>query len=248
MKKILKIIQVILFIIIIICLWNIINWYLNNIHTSQSLKEIEEIANIKEVDIKVKNDFQVKGLNINFDELLLKNKDTIAWLRVNGTNINYPVVQATDNSFYLDHSFDKSANSAGWVFADYRNDFMKLDKNNIIYAHSRLNGSMFATLKNALEKKWCDCEENRYILLSTLKENLIWEVFSVYTIPAESFYTSTYFQSDEEYIKFLNTIKQRSIYNFNVDLTKEDKILTLSTCNNLNNSGRIVMHAKLLQI
>ena len=248
MKKIfLRILQVIFIIIIIICLYQIINWYFNNKQTQKSIEEIQSIANIEEENVEINQQTTIKGLYLDFNELKSKNKDTVAWIKVNGTNINYPVVQTIDNSFYLDHSFDKSINSAGWVFGDYRNDFANLDKNNIIYAHSRLNGSMFATLKNTLKEEWCDKEENRYIMLATPNQNTIWEVFSVYTIPAEEYYITTYFPSDRQYIEFLDTIKNRSIYDFNVNLEEVEKVLTLSTCNNLDNNGRIVLHAKLLQ-
>lgn len=246
-KAVFRILQIILIVIIIVCLWHIVTWYLNNKHIEKSMEELEKAANIKEENIEIDYEIQLKGLNVDFDELISRNQDAIAWIKVNGTNINYPVVQTTDNSFYLNHSFDQSVNSAGWVFGDYRNNFTTLDRNNVIYAHSRLNGSMFATLKNALTEEWYECKENHYVILATPSQNMIWKVFSVYTIPTEEYYISTYFSSDEQYINFLNTIKNRSVYDFKVDLGKDDKILTLSTCNNLNNNGRIVLHAKLLQ-
>ena len=93
-------------------------------------------------------------ISVNFEDLKAQNKDTVAFIKVNGTNINYPVVQTTDNSFYLNHSFDKNYNSAGWVFLDYRNDINNLNDNTIIYAHSMLNNTMFGSLKNILNNNW----------------------------------------------------------------------------------------------
>ena len=70
-------------------------------------------------------------------KLLKENQETVSWITVNGTNINYPVVQHSDNEYYLNHSFDGSENSAGWIFLDYRNNIENTEKNTIIYGHSR---------------------------------------------------------------------------------------------------------------
>ena len=89
----------------------------------------------------------------------------------NGTNINYPYVQTTDNDYYLTHAFNKTRNSAGWVFLDYRNNPDLSDKNNIIYAHGRYDNTMFGTLKNALTNGWLKNKDNFVIKLSTPYEN-----------------------------------------------------------------------------
>ena len=89
-------------------------------------------------------------INVDFQELKSTNNQTVGWIQVNGTNINYPFVQANDNKYYLTHSFDKSHNTSGWVFLDYRNNIQTLDKNTILYAHGRIDKTMFGTLKNIL--------------------------------------------------------------------------------------------------
>ena len=186
--------------------------------------------------------------NIDFNKLINKNPDTIGWIKVLGTDINYPVVQTNNNDFYLTHSFDKSYNKAGWIFEDYINKNLKnneLDKNTIIYGHNRQNNSMFGTLSNVFKEEWLSNKENYYINFSTLNNNMVWEVFSTYTIEKEEYYIQSNFSSDEEYISFLNTIKNRSTYKYDVNISKEDKILTLSTCTNVG-EGRTVLHAKLI--
>ena len=87
-------------------------------------------------------------LEVDFNELLKKNPDTVGWIEVKGTNINYPIVQTTDNSYYLTLMLLMALkNEAGWVFMDYRNDPVNFNQNTILYAHSRLTGSMFGSLK-----------------------------------------------------------------------------------------------------
>lgn len=242
-------IQVIsIIIIIIISLYYIYLWYIDNKKTENILNEIYENANVSSDNISVDNDLKIEVENIDFNKLINKNPDTIGWIKVLGTDINYPVVQTNNNDFYLTHSFDKSYNKAGWIFADYINKNLKnneLDKNTIIYGHNRQNNSMFGTLSNVFKEEWLSNKKNHYINFSTLNNNMVWEVFSTYTIEKEEYYIQSNFSSDEEYISFLNTIKNRSTYKYDVNISKEDKILTLSTCTNVG-KGRTVLHAKLI--
>ena len=184
-------------------------------------------------------------INVDINSLKEKNSDTVGWINVNNTNINYPYVQTNNNDFYLDHSFDKSKNEAGWVFMDYRNSKNFDNKNTILYAHSRLDKTMFGSLSKTLNSKWYSNKDNHIIRISTESENTLWQIFSVYKIKTESYYITTYFDNDDEYTTFLNTIKNRSLYDFSTSLNKEDKILTLSTC--YSDTERTVVHAKLIK-
>ena len=186
-------------------------------------------------------------LDVNFDELLKINSDTVGWIKVNGTNVNYPVVQTDNNDFYLNHSYDKSVNKAGWVFLDYRNNINDFDKNTIIYAHGRVDETMFGSLRKTLNKSWYNNKTNHVIKFSTKTQNTLWQVFSVYTIKAESYYITTTFSSDDVFNEFVNTLKNRSIVLFDTKVNKNDKIITLSTCKD-SKGTRIVMHAKLIKI
>lgn len=212
---------------------------------------VEEDGTLDEKVVK-KNDMYWQYLNtplssVYFTELLKKNKDTVGWLIVNNTNINYPVVQTTNNNYYLNHAFDRSKNYAGWVFADFRNNFETLSQNTVIYAHGRKDGVMFGSLTNTLKKDWYTNLDNQIIQLSTLKYNTMWQIFSIYKIEAESYYITTDFSNDEDFDEFISTMKQRSIYDFGVDVTPEDKLLTLSTCYN-DKGVRLVVQAKLVKI
>lgn len=199
-----------------------------------------------------KNDMYWKYLNtplssIDFTQLLKQNKDTVGWLIVNNTNINYPVVQTTNNDYYLKHAFDRSKNYAGWVYADFRNNFDTLSKNTVIYAHGRKDGVMFGSLNNALKKNWYTNLENQIIQLSTIKYNTMWQIFSVYKIEAESYYITTDFSNSDSFGEFVKTMEERSIYDFGVDVSFDDRLLTLSTC--FNDKGtRLVVQAKLVKI
>ena len=189
----------------------------------------------------------VPYMDVNFDSLLQTNPDTVAWIKVEGTKINYPVVQSTDNDYYLHHDYRKNDNMAGWIFGDYRDDFTNFKYNTIIYGHNMNNKTMFGSLPDAvLSSSWQNNPDNHLIKLSTPTSNSIWKVFSVYTIEPEVYYLKIP-ASAESHQEFITTIKNRSIYNFNTDVTVNDKILTLSTCDNLG-TKRVAVHAKLIKI
>ena len=220
--------------------------------------DIEEIYNVADdsqtANLKKKKKYgsdywdyaNVALMDVNFDKLLKKNRDTAGWLFVNNTNINYPFVQGEDNSYYLNRAFDGTRSAAGWLFADYRSDLKNFKRNTVIYGHGRVDQVMFGSLEKVLKKEWYTNTDNHIIKLSTPTHNTLWQVFAVYTIPAESYYLKHNFENDTAYMEFLDTIKSRSIYDFNVDLDEEDKVLTLSTC--LDYKGnRIVLHAKLVK-
>ena len=185
-------------------------------------------------------------INVNFKDLKKINNDTVGWIQVNGTNINYPFVQTNDNTYYLKKDFNKKYNSAGWVFMDYRNNISNFDKNTILYAHGRVDGTMFGSLKNITKSNWYNDKSNHVVKLSTEYENTLWQVFSIYRIPQTSDYLNINFSSYEKYEEFLSLLKNRSEYQFEVDLNKDDKILTLSTC--YKESDRVVLHAKLIKM
>ena len=184
-------------------------------------------------------------MNVDISKLQKINSDTIGFLRVEGTNINYPVVQTTNNSYYINHSFKKQSNRAGWIFMDYRNNATKLSQNTIIYGHSRLDTTMFGTLKNILKTNWLNNKNNYIVKLGTATESTMWQVFSVYTIPTENYYISTSFNNNVEYQAWLNTMISRSEYDFNTTVNIKDKVLTLSTC--YGSGKRVVMQAKLIK-
>lgn len=188
----------------------------------------------------------VPFMNVNFDELLNKNPDTVGWIKVEGTKVNYPVVQSDDNDYYLKHAFNGSSNAGGWIFADYRVDFENFGKNTIIYGHNMNNKTMFGSIPSMLNSSYLNNSDNYYIKISTPTSNSVWKVFSIYTTTPEVYYLKTNFRT-EPYDKFLNTIKGRSIYDFGIDVTTNDKILTLSTCDNTG-TKRVAVHAKMISI
>lgn len=242
--------------ILIILLVVLINWCLENRKTNNMVESIYEVAKLKEVppisqntennQTTNKKDIyeNISVLEADFDALKKINPETVGWIMVPGTKINYPFVKTNNNDYYLKHSFDKTSNKKGWVFLDYRNDIDNLYKNTIIYAHGLVNNQMFGSMRNVLKQNWYKNKNNHIIKISTPYSNQLWQVFSTYTVEPESYYITTYFNNDYEYEKFIQTIKSRSAYDYGIDITKVDKILTLSSC--YDDKKRMVLHAKLI--
>lgn len=162
------------------------------------------------------------------------NPDTVGWLRVEGTNIDYPVVQYKDNDYYLNHDFKKNKNSAGWIFMDYKNDFD--DQNIVFYGHHRRDGSMFGSIDLLFEPDFYK-KHNSEIIFIKEKEIIKYRIFSVYKASYTDSYNSLNYKNINEEIK---KIKLRSEIIFDEKVTNPDQIITLSTCHN-NNSDRLVI-------
>lgn len=245
----------VMLIVFLFSLIKVIMWIIDNNNTNDIIKKVantyeineksydnEVIINENEKDIYF-DYMKLKFIDVDINKLKTFNPDTIGFIKVMGTNINYPFVQNLDNDYYLNRSYDKTYNNAGWIFLDYRNNEFN-DKNTIIYGHGRINGTMFGSLKDTLKSSWQNNKDNYIIKISTEKENSIWQIFSVYKIATTSDYLQTTF-SDNEFESFISLIKGRSSYNFETNVTNEDKVLTLSTC--YNDNDKMVVHAKLIK-
>ena len=126
----------VLFIIMMASFYNIIVWVIDNKKTNDLIVDIKENVYSEEEN----KDNSVKS-KIDFNKLFEINEETVGWIEIENTNVNYPIVKHKNNSYYLSHSFDNSYNDAGWVFLDYRNSLNDLYQNNLIYAHGRIDGS-----------------------------------------------------------------------------------------------------------
>ena len=251
-------------VILIILLVVLINWGLENKKTDDMLSDVYDAAEVKEIKettttlpAEEKNTTEklkttslydkyesMNMLEVNFDNLKSINPDTVGWIKVPGTKINYPFVHTKDNEYYLKHTFDKTSNKKGWVFLDYRNNIDNLSKNTILYAHGLVNNQMFGSMRNVVKQSWYNNKNNYIITVATPRGNQKWQVFSTYTIEPESYYITTSFKDNDEFNTFINTLKQRSLHNYGVEVSSNDKILTLSSC--YDNKKRMVLHAKLI--
>lgn len=246
-KRKLKVESIIILLIIIflLCFIKLLTFFID-IRSSKKQNDdlVKDVINIKK-EHNIETGEDEEKITIDFDKLMSVNKDTVGWIRFNSDKVNYPIVHATDNNYYLNRSFDGTINQAGSIFMDYRNTSFD-DQNVVLFGHAMIDNSMFGSLKDIHDVNFFNILENNYIqIINPNNELLTYQIFSYYLIEKEEYYITTQFNNDNEFQNFLNTISSRSYKHFNVELSINDKILTLSTCVGTGNtSERNVIHAK----
>ncbi|MBU9711724.1 class B sortase [Evansella tamaricis] len=181
-------------------------------------------------------------INEKFLPLIERNTDTVGWISVPNTDIDYPVVKTDNNHFYLEHDFDKEPSRAGSIFMDYRNDGDTSDRHTIIYGHNMRDGTMFQQLAYYKEEDFF--HDNLTITFHSLYDETEWEIFSAYVTTTDFYYIVTSFRSNRDYMDFLHELMGKSAFSTDVELTEHDQILTLSTCTYEFNDARYVVHAR----
>lgn len=180
-----------------------------------------------------------------FAKFLEINPDFVGYLSVPNTPIEYPVVQAADNEYYLDHDFAKEKQPGGTIFLDSRTPIFPMDRHLVLYGHSMNDKTMFGTLNNYTNQDYWDT--SRYIYLDTLYGMEKWEIFSAYTTSTDFNYVQTSFSSDSSFQKFIETIAEKSVIDTGILPTSDDVLLTLSTCSYSFENARFVVHARLVK-
>ncbi|MCC0685551.1 class B sortase [Clostridioides sp. ZZV14-6345] len=182
--------------------------------------------------------------NSKHQELYDKNNDYRFWLKINNTNIDYPVVQGYNNDIYLTHDFYKNYLPSGSIFMDYRNNFEN-DKSLIVYGHYMKNKTMFGQLENYTDEAFF--KENNLVEIKYKEQTYTYEIFSVYTADLiNRDYLNIHFNSNDEFEDYLNYITEKSVHKSDIKVDISDKIITLYTCNYEFKDARTIVHAKLI--
>lgn len=242
--------------VFLVCAFLLGRWMYENYKTKQISDSLAGLAGvvagmegkgIAPMDDDDGEDAALQYLDVNLEELVAKNPDTVGWIRVNGTKIDYPVVQTNDNEYYLKRDFEGNYTQAGWIFADYRNNFDKLanNRNTILYGHGRRDMSMFGSIEYCREDWWQERDAYHIVRLTTLNEQSVWRVFAVFTTSVDFNYIQTTFANDEEFLNMVGQMQDKSFCDFGVDVGADDRIITLSTCTD--DADRLVLCAKLIK-
>lgn len=179
------------------------------------------------------------------------NENVVGWINVNGTNIDYPVVQADDNDFYLNHNYKGERDSYGSIYMDFRNVSVSRDDNIIIYGHKIRDGSMFSDLANYTNgDSYKDYfEKNNTITLDLNGGRTTWEIYSAYVVNLgkEDYHLYTIYKDRQNYLDFVQETKERSLVKKDIEITEEDTIISLVTCNFWYDNARVILHGKLVE-
>jgi len=179
-------------------------------------------------------------------ELKMAEYRSVAWLRCEGTIINYPVMQSGDNDYYLSHLPDGTANKMGSIFLDYRNSPDFTDKNSVIYGHHMKSGDMFTTLKHYNDQAFY--EQHPVMSLVTADAEFEIVLFGGYIVDATTEMLPLYFRNATEFTDYLSEIMRRSVFSSNVEVGPDDRIVSLVTCSYEFDNARMLVAGKLVRI
>lgn len=221
-------------------------------------KEYEEIVKeAVEIQLPQQTDEEVSGvvkteseetvrvhssLKVDFGKLKKTNPDVVAWIQFDEPErISYPVVQGQDNDKYLKTTFEGKSNAAGTIFVDVGNQKDFGDRNTFIYGHNMKNGSMFGQLRKYKTKDYYEKNPYFYIYTPDGKE-VKYQIFAVCIVEDTSRSYTRYFENDEQYVDYLNYIKSVAKYDTGVEPAADSKLVSLSTCTNVSDTQRLVIH------
>ena len=193
------------------------------------------------VEETISEDNNKKEYKVDFKSLKAINSDTVGIIKVGGTNIEYAVVKGNDNSYYMNHNFEKESNETGWIFADYSNIFNHTDYNLVIYGYNTESDNMFGPLDDVLKKEWDTNGEDKYITLITDETTGKYKVFSAYKEKSKD-NPKIDFNSDAEYLNYLNEVKSKSVKDFNIVPNGSSGIISLVAYDN-GGTEKIIVHA-----
>lgn len=250
-RKIYIIISVVLAAVLAVSTFFIVR---NKMDSAKQNEVYDNLAEIVEEDPPEENEgitySEDKDYLAEYYELYQQNNDMVGWIKVEDTNINYPVMQSIDEpNFYLKHKFDKTYSAYGCPYVQENCDVQKLSDNIIIYGHHMNDGSMFTGLMKFTDKNFW--ENHKTIEFDTLTDRNQYEVIAVfktvvYTDSEDSFkyYEFTDAENAEEFDEYVAKCKELSLYDTGVTAEYGDKLISLSTCEYSHNNGRLVVVAK----
>ena len=259
-----RIIYAILIILIIISIIYITNLFLLKV---EAIKESEVLANINFSEQELKEEIYEKNIDINNEnivketEQILKvkklkeeNQDIIGWISIEGTNINYPVLQGTDNEYYMTHNYKKEKSKNGSIFLTKDYDWNIPSTNLLIFGHNLGNGAMFQDLLKYEDKEFY--KQHKIISFTTETEETKYEVISIFK--SRVYYKSEtnvfryyYFvnaESEYEYDEFIKNAKKASLYTIDETAKYGDQLITLSTCSYHVKDGRFAVVGKKVEM
>lgn len=249
MKKGRKILIAILILIIIGCVSYIAYYYLSRNKNEQVYDEIQQEVMLNEPVQKEKNDGSEVEIPIDFEKLQEQNPDVYAWIKIDGTNVNYPILQSeTNNSYYLDHTIDGTQGYPGSIYTENWNSREFTDYNTVIYGHEMKDGSMFHDLMNYDDPEYM--EKHPQVIIYTPEKKLTYDIFAYVEYDDRHILHSYDFAFPEGRQEFLDSLySSRSLNNVfrdDVTVSTDDRIITLSTCMPGVYEGRILVEAVLV--
>lgn len=231
--------------------YQIIREYRESKESADVYTDLDKFVEIPEVPVETEEDVtnpsesgETQAPNndptIDFDALLSINPDCVGWIYIPDTEINYPVVQGSDNSHYLKHLFDGKWNSSGCIFLDRRVNASLSDRHSIVYGHHMKNGTMFSGLTKYKKQEYLESHPTG--LFITPEKTYRIDFFAGYIAGVDEDAWKIGFQSDEDFKTWMKETKEKSRIESPLSPAVTDRVLTLSTCSYEFDNARFVLH------
>ena len=209
-------------------------------------KEYQKIQDLV-INTEKKDDTKEETFSVDFEKLLEMNSDVVGWIRFDEpSEINYPVVQGRDNEEYLKRTFEANTNKLGTLFVDVNNPGDFSGRNTFIYGHNMKNGSMFAQLLKYKDDSFY--KEHPYFYIYTPDGKVrTYEIFSAGGVKDTSDSYIMDYADDAAFQTYIDYIKQQSAYPTSTEVTTASKIVSLSTCTNVRDDERFLVHGVMIK-
>lgn len=209
-------------------------------------KEYQKIQDLV-INTEKKDDTKEETFSVDFEKLLEMNSDVVGWIRFDEpSEINYPVVQGRDNEEYLKRTFEANTNKLGTLFVDVNNPGDFSGRNTFIYGHNMKNGSMFAQLLKYKDDSFYKEHPYFYIYKPDGKVRT-YEIFSAGVVKDTSDSYIMDYADDAAFQTYIDYIKQQSAYPTSAEVTTASKIVSLSTCTNVRDDERFLVHGVMIK-
>lgn len=273
-EKIKKFLTIVFLIVFIVSITYIISYFYTGYKDKKDLKElkdimkVQELKNLETTEVTNQNDNELnsnennselimdanninqeKNISSNFEELKKVNEDIVAWVRIDDTDIDYPILQAKDNDYYLDRNYKKEYSRNGSIFLDYRYDFSKDNQVFLVYGHNNNDKMMFNELLKYEKEDFF--EKHKKIELITEDESSLYNIISIFKSEVYSkdetnifkYYNFIDLSNQEVFNYYVKNIRDMSVYKSDENIEYGDELLVLSTCEYSKQNGRFVVVA-----
>ncbi len=239
-------IQIIFILIFILSICAIIYYFYNANKDKNKYQDVLNNINIDEEQVTEERTERM----LQVEELKKENQDIVGWIEIEGTNINFPVLQGTDNQYYMEHTYTKEYSKGGSIFLDKSYDWNLPSTNLLLYGHNNKNGTMFQNLLKYKDESFY--QEHPNIRFTTINDDCQYEIISaflsrVYYEDEQDVFRYYYFinaNDETEYNNYIEESKKASLYDTGKSSEYGEQLLTLSTCSYHTEDGRFVVVAK----
>ncbi len=249
MKQLRYVLTTFFMVVILICSWYLYSYFEASIENKAEYQRIEETAfPVPEESVDDETEKEIKEskdeTGFDYDSLAEINSDCIGWICIEDTEIDYPVMQTSDNEYYLHRNFYQEYAACGAIFMDCRNDIARTQEHLILYGHQMKDGSMFKQLNGYKDKAFWEMHPE--ITLYLKNEKYVYDVAAVFITNDQKsgdYYDYLHSETRNQQMEYLKNMAAYQLYDTDIKVHGSDELLSLSTCEYSSKNGRLIVLA-----